>query len=88
MITRFYREKQCILHKGRWQDWYKTFKDQYAQKVNLICADPPYNVYEGLARDTITEEEMQEFVDAAWTMLHPRGTVVVFCSWQVYYIDS
>ena len=75
---------------GNWREWYheKAGKEwgelrrALQKKVALFIPDPPYAVLKGKDqfRDTFSEGDMNDVVQAVVELLAPTGTCIIFCS--------
>ena len=56
--------------------------EEIKSTVDLILAEPPYNLDKTVDHDRITESQMKRFAEGACELVRPGGNLVLFCSWQ------
>jgi hypothetical protein len=79
------REQREFDSKYTWHvDDAEAFLTRQAQKrANLICCDPPWNLYAGDKTDEMLFSKMTQLVGLLQHHLKPGGTVIFALSWQL-----
>lgn len=63
-------------------DFFNKYKDEYKEKVDMICTDSPYGVLKN-SHDYISPTMIKQVVENAYHVLKGHGVIVVFTSWQI-----
>lgn len=81
MITAFYYQENIKLYNANCLDLFKALKDQ---TVDLICADPPYNIGKDFGNDT-DKMNLDDYLDLStswleecYRVLSPTGSIIWF----------
>ena len=84
-ILTIYRKDRCVIENCSFEAFADSIQTKMKGKFKLICHDPPYSILEGVERDKFTQHDMERTVLHSTNLLHPEGTLVIFCSFEQYH---